>query len=431
MKSMRNNENKKDVAGFSLLIKAGLGLSVVNVLVGLLGYLYQIFMGRMLDPAQFALFGALIGLFMFFSAALGALSLVVTRQVSALELQANSSKKLRSFFFILNKIFVVVGAFILAIVFITTGELQSYLKTQDYIPLWLFALALVASSYLVICHAFLQGLKLFALLATSSLSGMLIKLFASYVLVVFGYGVSGAMAGLLVSFVVVVIVAAPILVKIISGVSEGLTESSAKFPWSTILPILIANIAFSAMTQLDMVLVNHLFSSDQASIYYAASILGKAILYLPGGIVLALFPLVASSDAKGQSSSHMLIQAAGFSGLVCTIVASVYWLLGDWLIFLFYGSKYEGAGDILSLYGFAMLPMALVMVAEYFLIAKGRVLFAWLFLAVAPLQVLTIYTWHDELWMVVAAIAVFGVLLAVVGYLILWKEFRSEAAQLS
>jgi hypothetical protein len=75
--------------------------------------------------------------------------------------------------------------------------------------------------------------------------------------------------------------------------------------------------------------------------------------------------------------------------------------------------------------------MALVMVAEYFLIAKGRVLFAWLFLAVAPLQVLTIYTWHDELWMVVAAIAVFGVLLAVVGYLILWKEFRSEAAQLS
>ena len=206
MKSMRNNENKKDGAGFSLLIKAGLGLSVVNVLVGLLGYLYQIFMGRMLDPAQFALFGALIGLFMFFSAPLGALSLVVTRQVSALELQANSSKKLRSFFFTLNKIFVVVGAFILAIVFLTTGELQSYLKTQDYIPLWLFALALVASSYLVICHAFLQGLKLFALLATSSLSGMIIKLFASYVLVVFGYGVSGAMAGLLVSFVVVVMV---------------------------------------------------------------------------------------------------------------------------------------------------------------------------------------------------------------------------------
>ena len=76
-----------------------------------------------------------------------------------------------------------------------------------------------------------------------------------------------------------------------------------------------------------------------------------------------------------------------------------------------------------------MLPMALVMVAEYFLIAKGRVLFAWIFLAVAPFQVLAIYTWHEELWMIVATIAAFGFLLAVVGYLFLWKEFRGENAE--
>jgi O-antigen/teichoic acid export membrane protein len=188
----------------------------------------------------------------------------------------------------------------------------------------------------------------------------------------------------------------------------------------------MANIAFSAMTQLDMVLVKHLFPADQASIYYAASILGKAILYLPGGIVLALFPLVASNDAKGQASGHMLIQAAGFSGLICFLVASIYWFFGDWIILQFYGAKYEGAGDLLRLYGFAMLPMALVMVAEYFLIAKGRVLFAWLFLAIAPLQILAIYTWHEQLWMIVAAIAAFGSVLAVMGYLFLWREFRNE-----
>tara|TARA_B110000908_G_scaffold81042_1_gene97155 strand:+ start:261 stop:1556 length:1296 start_codon:yes stop_codon:yes gene_type:complete len=429
MKSPSHDNGTKTDFRSSLLIKAGFGLTIVNVMVGLLGYVYQVFMGRMLDPAEFALFGALIGLFMFFSAPLGALSLVVTRQVSALELQVNASTKLRSFFLALNKLFVGIGVLFLVIMFSFAEGLQQYLKTDEYIPLWLFSLALVANSYLVICNAFLQGMKLFILLAASSLVGVIVKLVAGYILIVVGFGVSGALAGLLVSFMFLLLFAVPILVNILSKVSDGSIQEARNFPWSTIAPVLIANIAFAAMTQLDMVLVKHLFPAEQASIYYAASILGKAILYLPGGIVLALFPMVASNDAKGQSSSHMLMQAAGFAALLCCIVASIYWFLGDWIISLFYGSKYEGAGDILKLYGFAMLPMALVMVAEYFLIAKGRVLFAWIFLAVAPIQVLAIYTWHEELWMIVATIAAFGFLLAVVGYLFLWKEFRGENAE--
>jgi O-antigen/teichoic acid export membrane protein len=68
-----------------------------------------------------------------------------------------------------------------------------------------------------------------------------------------------------------------------------------------------------------------------------------------------------------------------------------YWLFGEWLIDRLYGRAYAGASVLLRWYGFAILPMALVMVAEYFLIAKGRVLFAWVFLGMAPLQVLAIH----------------------------------------
>ncbi len=60
---------------------------------------------------------------------------------------------------------------------------------------------------------------------------------------------------------------------------------------------------------------------------------------------------------------------------------------------------------------------------EYFLITKGRVMFAYLFMIVAPLQVLAIYWYHDSLLMVVGMMAAFGVLLVRVGFGLLWHAF--------
>ncbi len=196
------------------------------------------------------------------------------------------------------------------------------------------------------------------------------------------------------------------------------------FPVNTVLPVLVANIAFAAMTQLDMVLVNRYFAPDLAGLYAAASVLGKAVLYLPGGLVMALYPLVAENHARDQGSAHLLMQSVVITAVLCGAVALGYWLLGEWLTGLFCGLDYAGAGELLRWYGFAILPMALVMVAEYFLIAKGRVLFAWLFLAMAPVQVLAIHLWHDQLWMVMAIMGVSGSVLVAIGYGMLWRDYH-------
>lgn len=185
------------------------------------------------------------------------------------------------------------------------------------------------------------------------------------------------------------------------------------------LPVLAANVAFAVMTQLDMVLVNLFFDSTLAGTYAAASVLGKAVLYLPGGLVLALFPLVADNHANKISSNLLLFQAVCLTGAICTFAASVYWFFGSEIINALYGDQYAGAGELLRWYGLAILPLAFVLVAEHFLIAKGQVLFAWLFLLVAPLQIIAIYFWHENLSQVLIAMAAGGILLVVIGYGIL------------
>ena len=143
---------------------------------------------------------------------------------------------------------------------------------------------------------------------------------------------------------------------------------------------------------------------------------------------MALFPMVAENHARDRSSSHLLLQAVGLTAAMCGAGAAFYLLFGDWIIVLLYGESFAAAGPVLRYFGLAILPMALVMVAEYFLIAKGRVLFAYLFMVTAPLQMLAFWLWHDSLLTVVAIVAISGSVLALVGYGLLWRMFRAAEA---
>jgi O-antigen/teichoic acid export membrane protein len=169
--------------------------------------------------------------------------------------------------------------------------------------------------------------------------------------------------------------------------------------------------------------VNWYFPSPEAGAYAAASVFGKAILYLLGGIVLALFPMVAKNQNDNISSTHLIRNAVLTTLLMCGAVAIIYWLTGNWLISIFYGDRYIGSGELLRWYGLAILPMALVMVAEHFLIAQGRTLFCWLFLLILPFQFAATWLWHAELWMVLVNIGTSGATLAFLGYFMLLQEW--------
>lgn len=418
-----NQNNTLNNIKSNLLLRAGLGLTVANIATGVLGYAYQILMGRMLDPSEFALFGAITALLMIFSAPLGAMFLLVSRRVSILNSYAESSGLLRMLYFRGHKFVIISGIIFLVLFFYYVDVLQDFLQSADQVPLWVFAGAMIASALIVINNAFFQGRKMFRLLGTSGVVAILVKVLTSYFLVSFGFGVSGALSGLIFSTVIIWIIGVVIMLRILPSREQLSTIEVEPFPINTIIPVIVANIAFTLMTQLDMIFVKHYFSATEAGLYAAVSVLGKAILYLPGGLVLAMFPIAAENSATGKSSSQVLMQALALTALFCTGMAVLYWFFGDWLILQFYGTKYVEAGELLRWYGFAILPMAFVMVAEYFLIAQGRVIFAWLFMGIAPLQILAITIHHEELWMIMAILGIFGGLLCFIGFSFLLKSY--------
>ena len=97
---------------------------------------------------------------------------------------------------------------------------------------------------------------------------------------------------------------------------------------------------------------------------------------------------------------------------------------------MLYGNRYSEASKLLPLYGLAMVPLALVMLVEHYLIAKGKVLFAWLFFIMVPLELLALHYLHSDLRSVVLIIGVFSLALAILGFLFmsitLWDKNRNE-----
>ena len=404
------------------LVRASAGLFVGGIVGGMMGYMFQVVMGRMLSTVEYGLFSAMMALNAILGAPLSTLMLVVSRKVSEYRAKEDNGS-ITDLYFSINIRTLIAGALVLGLYLFFAQQIQIYLHAPSVIPVYLLGVLLFLTFPTAINNAFLQGMQVFGWLSASTSLGVLFKLACSSWFIWMGYGLSGAVGGVVAAFLVLWLVGYGVLHQPLAQGRKNIYQA-AHLSIKSATPVLIANVAFATMTQIDIVLVNYYFSPHEAGLYAAASILGKAVMYLPGGIVTALFPMVAESHARKEASAHLLFQAVILTAVLCGASAIFYYFFGEKIIALLYGQSYREAGEVLKYFGIAMIPMALVLVAENFLIAKGKVLFAYLFLAVAPLQLTVIYFFHQSLQMIVAVIGISGLILAISGYGLLWRAFR-------
>lgn len=407
---------------FSKLVRASTWLFTGGFTAGVLGYFFQILMGRMLSVSEYGILSALLAMMMVVGAPMATLSMIVARRVSTFLYENDKSKLSYLFYWINRKLFFLAVAIIIFFI-LNTKTLQNFLSINDSTHLYLLLIILLISFPLAIFNAFFQGLRFFKWLSFSGILTSVFKIIFAPILVFLGWGVSGALGGIVLSTLIVLFLNYVILHPSLS--EKKLNDPViTEFLFKSSLPVLLANVAFAFMSQIDMILVKYYFTEHDAGIYASASILGKAVMYFPGGVAMALFPMVATNHAGGISSKNLMVQAVSITLFLSVIGALFYYFFAESIILMLLGNDFIEAANILRYYGFAIAPMALIMIAEYFLIAMGKVLFAYLFIVVAPLQFIAIYYYHDTLMNVVTVLFVSGITLVMLGYGLLWGEFK-------
>ena len=413
---------------YGKLARASAWLFIGGIAAGILGYAFQILMGRMLSTAEYGLFSAIMALFTVLATPLATLMMVISRKVSEYRAKYDNGS-ITHFYRSISIRTAIYGALILCVYLFFTPQIQIYLRAPSIIPVYLLGALLFLMLLPNINNAFLQGLQSFVWLSASGSFNVLIKIIFAVLLIWLGYGISGALFGTIFAFIASWLITYSALKRPLAE-GKGHTFQTSHLSIKPAIPVLAANVTLATLSQLDIVLVNYYFAAHEASNYAAAAVLGKAVMYLPGGIALALFPMVAENHARGQASVKLLLQALTLVAILCGAGAAFYYLFGEWLIGLLYGQEYREAGEVLRYYGFAFLPITMVAVMEHFLVAKGRVMFVYLAIIFIPLTILFVYWFHSSLLMVLGIMALFGSLMLLLGIGMLWHASRKSKLNL-
>lgn len=354
-------------------------LTLGAIIAGGLGYVFQVLMGRLLVDEEFAVFSSLNALSMVFGSPLAALVMLIARRVASLQ-AAGEEGALPAIYRFWQTRIVAAGVVLAGLVAWGMPAVVGFVKTTDTVSVWLFIGVVSLNALVVVNLAFLQGLHRFGWLSGLAILIVILKIVSSVsLIVVANWGVRGSLAGMLCAAGTVWAVGVAILQRDFARAEPVPSKEIAKhgFSWREAGPVLSATVGFAVLSQMDVPLANRFFEPGVASAYAAAAVLGKAVLYIPGGLVMALFPMVAANETRSESSGRLLKQSLLVTLVLCGVVVVGYAILGKQVIGVLYGGRYPGAGALLGLYSLAMIPLVIVLVMKNFFIASGRNAFAW------------------------------------------------------
>lgn len=276
--------------GGSLTLLAGSGL------VGITNFLYNVATARMLGPTGFANATAVYTLLMLMSAITLTYQVVAAKYVAKAENPAQQAAVFRTLH--RQAWFAATTLGLLLLVF--KAAITAYLNLPNSFLVVLLALGTVFYIPLGVRRGYLQGIHAFGHLAVNFLLEGIVRLGGAVLLIAIGWGVRGAVlasaAGVIVSYLFA---------------STSLKSSD---PSGTVfIPIQegVQAIVFFAgqvvINNFDILLVKHFFSSDQAGVYAAVSLVGRVVNMCAWSVVNTMFPVSAGVRSSDRDARPVLL----------------------------------------------------------------------------------------------------------------------------
>ncbi len=412
----------------SSALRAGAVLTIMNLAVGGIGYAFQVLVGSMLCVDDCVAFNALMAVVVVTCSPLAAFGLVLTRHVAVMRARGGGLGIQKLYPAVCVRLFLAcVSGFVL--LGVAAPVLRPFLRLHDAASLWLLGAILTATVFVSRNNSLLQGMQFFARLGGVGVGARVIKTVLCMAFVMaFGWGLPGARGGVLVAMAWACGAGAWPIIAGAAGGGSG-DAPPTHFSVRLVAPLIAGSVAIVAMAHRDVVLVNHSFDLELSSLYTAAAILGKAVLYPPSGVATAIYALALENNAKGRDSRGLVKSAVMVPFAMCGLVSAAYCLAGGWIIASLFGIRYDQVSYLLAMYGLAMVPMGGAIVVKHFLLANDCTALAWLFAAAACVEAVVSHVWHPSLEAVIAVLAACNCVLAVVGLCMLAAPFNASHAE--
>ena len=337
--------------------KSGIILFSLTTAAGVVNYLFQVVMGRMMDVETFGVLNALLSLSMVVSVPVASISMITSKYVSECNALGKSDKPvLKGIFFNIAAI----SLFVILLGIALSGVISSFLYIESTALVAFMMLSAGVGFLVPVVSGGLQGQKRFLALGVFCLIVPLSRLLGSIIFVLIGMNVNGVVLSLLMGHSMAIIVGLWLL-KV--GVFSGLVKAEKLVDKSVLRfagKALSVNTGLVILTNVDIILVKHLFSDAEAGIYSAASVLGKTILFISGALAIVMFPMVTEAAAVKGDINRIFKKTLLYGGSLSAFCAIVFIAFPELIVTILFGGRYSGA----AVY---MLPISIWIIAVSFL----------------------------------------------------------------
>ena len=369
-------------------------LSVLAVNGG--NYLYNLILGRILGPEQFADAAVLITFLLVLSFVAMTFQLVTAKFSVLFE-----DGLFKSFISKVYKYAIAVGISLGAIIVIFSKQLQQLFNTSSSNMFVVFGIGVPLYFLMSVNRGVFQGNKEFKLLSITYQAEMLSRLLITLCLL-FLFNIQSSLViaiGILISFGFGLI---PFKFKNLRFNTSVVIEASK----TKLVRNFFIITAFYEFTQIiinnsDILLVKHYFESYEAGLYASLALIGRIVYFIAWMFVMLLLPTVVQLKKEGKATAPILFKYVGYIATIASIIILCCSLFPETAITMLFGKSYLPMAPLLWKYALATGLFAISNIFAYYYLSLERYMPVVLSGVFGMLQMGLVIFFHESLEQVV------------------------------
>ena len=382
-------------------------LSVLAVNGG--NYLYNLILGRVLGPAQFADAAVLITFLLVLSFVAMTFQLVTAKFSVVFE-----NDTFKNFISKIYKNATIVGLGLGALIIVFANQLQALFNTSSSSMFTIFGIGVPLYFLMSVNRGVFQGKKEFKSLSITYQAEMLSRLIITLALI-FLFDIQSSVViavGILISFGFGLV---PFKFKNLNFKKTIAIEASQAKQVKSFFVIT----AFYELTQIiinnsDILLVKHYFNAYDAGLYASLALIGRIVYFVAWMFVMLLLPTVVQLKKEGKATAPILFKYVGYIAAIATAIVIGCALFPETAITILFGDSYLTMAPLLWKYALATGLFAISNIFAYYYLSLDRYIPVVISGVFGMLQMGLVIFFHDSLEQVVHMQIIAMVLLLVI-----------------
>ena len=352
------------------LATGGAILGVAMIIANGGNYLLNVFLGRWLEPAEFADANLMVTIMLLVTAIAISLQLIAAR-FTGIHTVNGDEAAIVSMAQWLERRAAIAGGAVAVVLAAASPLLRDVFNSASAWPFVILGVGMPFYLVQAVGRGVLQGRLGFRPLAATFVVEMVARVSVGIALVALGFGVIGATIGLTVSFLAVWL-----HVRLLERSTGGrpLDAESVRSIVTYATPVGVLLFGQIVINNGDVLIAKGFLDPDTAGVYAAIALVGRAVFFLSWSVATTLFPAAAQRSERGEESDNLLYAGCGIVALMGVGFVAGAALLGGTVLGKVFGPEYADVSGPLASYAAAtsMFAIANLIVSHHLSLDQRR-----------------------------------------------------------